>query len=93
MRHLHHSGANRTVCGVLTQGGRCLDGARSVHTTKARRSDCPDCRKAYRYDLNKRHADGLRAAAQRTEFEAVARRLIEAARAVERRCRITREGD
>ncbi len=51
-RHLHESGMDVTCCGL--QLGHPLGGylasdmRRSVHVTKARKSDCEKCRKAYR---------------------------------------------
>ena len=50
MRHLHESGAKRTLCGCrrrvpVRSGSRVFlePGHRSVHVTKARRSDCKAC--------------------------------------------------
>lgn len=51
-RHLHESGADRTLCGLLR-----LKGERSgwsVHVTKARRTDCQECREAFRAQVRDR---------------------------------------
>ena len=48
-RHLHESGEARTLCG-WGHGGA----VRSVHVTKARKTDCDACRKAFRAQVRDR---------------------------------------
>jgi hypothetical protein len=82
MRHLYESGSPVVLCGAAAwRTGAGRHGKAPVHVSKARRSDCPECRSIYRARLRHRRAGSLRAAARSTEFEDVARRLsAEAAR-------------
>jgi hypothetical protein len=48
-RHLHESGEARTLCG-WDRGGA----VRSVHVTKARKTDCNACRNAFRAQVRDR---------------------------------------
>jgi hypothetical protein len=54
-RHLHHSGEEYSLCGCrrripVRSGSRIFweQGHPSVHVTKARKSDCPECRRLFR---------------------------------------------
>lgn len=46
-RHLHHSGDTHTLC------GRGLTQCNSVHVTKARKTDCKECRATFRATRNR----------------------------------------
>lgn len=69
MRHLHMTGeAGHPLCGTYYR--------ETVHHSKARRTDCQTCREIYRAEVRRRRAESYRATAQRTEFDAVAKRLL-----------------
>jgi hypothetical protein len=78
-RHLHFAGDSYTLCGCrrrvpVRAGSRVYweQGHPSVHVTKARKTDCPECRKLFRGSLRQQREDVKRWAAQAEANRAIA---------------------
>jgi len=50
MRHLHETGGDHVLCG-WARHQVAAGGSSSVHVTKARKSDCAECRSIFRARL------------------------------------------